>query len=250
MTWPMTTRGGLPVVGIDTDGYPGYFGTNNAEVCPEGRRYSVVDGKGVIGSCKGGGCKCKWPEESDIPLWHGGEHNGKTPGTVAHSIKRSEIVQRAIVQVAHGFGRDGDEEKSITRGVEGCSSGDSSSRCPEYFHGGACCSMPTMAWNISSGDCLRNGRQSIRVDCLTEMKPGDAVSIQKQGKDDGHNFPSAKHIVLFRKWTDDRKKQMLVFEDKGRHSYSEYNYDPKHQYCMKRQNVIEDVENDIVTEIV
>jgi hypothetical protein len=186
-----------------------------------------------------------------MPLWHGGKIHGKTPGTVNTPIKRSEILQRAIVWVAHGFRSDGDQgHKDVAYGIEGCSAGDSRKSCPEYFHGGACCSLPTMAWNTSTGSCLRNGHQSIRVDCRTEMKPGDAISLQKKGTDTGHNFPGASHIVLFRKWLDAKKTQMIVYEHKGKVRTSQYGFHDDHMYCMKRRNIIEDVQSDSLAQII
>lgn len=220
MTWPLPLVGGLPVGGINQDGYPDYYGSNNAEICPPGRRYECV-----------GGCKCLWPDKVDMPLWHGGEHHGETPASASQSIRRSEILQRAIVWIAHGFGGHSADPptRNNTEGIEACSEADSTKTCPQYFHGGACCSLPSMAWNISTHNCNR-GPESTSVDCRTEARPGDAVSIE-----------NGNHIALFRNWVDDTKKAMMVYQRKGKVNIASYGYHPKSMYCLRRRNVIEDV---------
>jgi len=245
---------GYTVAGIGEDGYPEYFGENNGEMCPEEEK-GLVDGE----------IRCSWPKLDEIPFkWAPRKH--KLEGT-NYPIKRSHIVQRAIIWAANHWHKFGDEDEDESRqntelgaamshiaecdkgrtcNLDGCAEGETA-YCPRFFHGGACCATIGNAWNASTKNCWRGPRTSIRVPC-DEMRPGDGIS--KGGGDkttpDGHDFPRGSHVVVFRKWENPQKTFMTVFTNKRQTIMPRYD----HMYCFKRKNIIEDIEPEFQEEIV
>lgn len=208
--WPVV--GG--VTGINEKGYPDYWGNNQAEACPAHRRVN-------------GGSQCQWPAKSDVPMYRIKNH---VHGS-GHEMTRSMILQRALVWVSHNFaGQDWIDKKNNAVGVEGCSEGESRDVCPQFFHGGACCSMPAMAWNISY--CVKGpGSMGEKINC-DDLRPGDALSFG------GH------HVALFAKWSNDKKKDHFhIYERKGPARVTQRGRS-KNLICLRRKMLIEDVEPD------
>jgi len=216
LRWPLA--GG--VTGINEDGYPWYYGNNMAEACPPDRRES-------------GYGKCQWPDRPSVPLFHGNKMSCHSDDYQEHSwMTRSMLVQRAIVWVANGFrSSKKTDKKHNAGGLEGCHEGESRSQCPQYWHGGACCSMPAMVWNISY--CIHKpGGMGEYINCK-DMRPGDGLSFTNEG-----------HVAIFAKWVDpDTKNYMYIFErhDAARISQRGLSSGLK---CMRRKHVHEDVEPD------
>jgi len=208
LRWPLA--GG--VTGINEDGYPWYYGNNQREACPPDRR---DPGYG----------HCQWPDKPSVPLFHG----NKIPSQ-NNQMTRSMIMQRAIVWVANGFKGSKETDKTHNAGgLEGCAAGESYSQCPQYWHGGACCSLPAMAWNISY--CIHKpGGMGEYINCK-DLRPGDGLS-----------FTNAKHVALFAKWVDpDAKSHMYIFERNGPPRITQKGMSTGLR-CMRRKNLIEDVE--------
>jgi hypothetical protein len=205
--------GGL--TGINEKGYPDYWGNNNAEHCPPERR--VADGH-----------QCQWPAHSDTPMFHG-EHVPMKP----YEMTRSMILQRALVWVSHNFaGQDYLDKKKNSVGVEGCSGDEPRDVCPQYYHGGACCSLPAMAWNISY--CVKGpGTMGETIHC-DDLRPGDALSFNKN------------HVALFAKWVNEKtKKQFYIYERKGPARVTQRGRSSG-LICMRRKHLLEDVEPDSI----
>lgn len=207
--WPLA--GG--VTGIDETGYPHYYGNNQAEACPLHRRVP-------------GTSQCHWPEKSTVPMY---QYKHGVP-MQANVMTRSMILQRALVWVANNFaGQDNLDKAHNAVGVEGCAEGESREACPRWFHGGACCSLPANAWNISY--CVKKpGSMGERINC-DDLRPGDALSFG------GH------HVALFAGWVNPHSKRwMYIYERKGPARLSQRGRNMKTTTCSRRKHLIEDVE--------
>jgi hypothetical protein len=213
LKWPLSTE----YAGIGASGYPEYWGNNNAEACPADKRTDC-----------GGGCKCLWANKHDLPNPY-----THAQGTIsgAAPMKRSEINQRAIVWVANGFDQNHDDRDSTSaHGMEGCAAGDSAESCPRFWHGGACCSLPSQAWNISG--CIKHSSQAQKINCK-DLRPGDGLDMH------------GKHVALFARWTNDQKTHMKMYEFKGKAKMSDKALESG-MTCYRRKNIVEDVEPDNV----
>lgn len=257
LTWPLPQVNGFTVAGTGDDGYPDYFGNMNGELCPTEERVLVDDE-----------FRCNWPRTDEVPLWKSSKNRPEKGAQ--YMMKRSEIVQRAIVWVANHFNspnrssletgypllseEEGDADLQVSSGhcnkgrvcnIDGCGVGESA-YCPQFFHGGACCETVGNAWNSSTGNCFRGGSTSIRVPC-NDMRPGDAISRGGGDKtcDTCHDFPHGDHIVVFRKWENAEKTWMTVFSNKRYSSMVRYS----DMYCFKRKNIIEDVEPELMEDM-
>jgi hypothetical protein len=212
--WPLPTH----MAGIGESGYPEYWGNNNAEACPESQKFG----------CESGQCRCRWPATDDFPNHI--KKSSKSGMSGAPPMTRSQIVQRAIVWVAHHFGGQDDDVHGHQSGVEACSASDSAESCPKVWHGGACCALPSMAWNITG--CIEHpGGKAHRINC-EDMRPGDGIVFH------------GTHVALFARWTDKASKRYKFFERHGPVVMS--NGRIENEACLRRSNVIEDVEPDNV----
>lgn len=213
MFWPVV--GGL--AGIDDKGYPHYWGNNQAEACPPGRRVSP------------GLTQCQWPDKESVPLFH-----NKHVTMDKHVMTRSSLLQRALVWVAQNFA--GQDYRDLHNAVwlEGCQDDASRDSCPQYVHTGACCSLPSNAWNISY--CVKGpGSHGEKIPC-DGMRPGDAISF------------GGSHVALFAGWLNETlfgKTMMNIYERKGAVRHTQRGAS-KSMICMRRKFLIEDVEPDNV----
>jgi hypothetical protein len=269
MTYPMPQVNGFTVAGTGDDGYPDYFGNMNAEVCPDPMKVKDHDGF----------WRCHQPMKSEVPMYKSPKH---TPNGPNYPIKRSVMVQRAIVWVANHWyiepnkgklSREDYEEDFYYEETQGESEDDDEAEgdgelgvtkhghcrpgqtcnvdgcgegeteyCPQFFHGGACCATVGNAWNASTSGCFRNSGSSIRVPCH-EMRPGDVVSRGGGDKtSDTGKNFPGGHHVVVFRKWDTPDKKAMIVFTNRR--YTAVPAPGPNDYCFKRKNIIEDIEGD------
>lgn len=194
------------IVTNDTDGCPDYSldGTENSEQCLQDGWRTQCDVSGKHSDQNVYYCECGTPGNRSKQMPDGspcyqcyGFMNALPRQTNSSfpAMKRSQILERALGWIVHGYSYGAIEPKYANRGApEGCAS-DDDKNCPVWEYGSSvtadhkdtavCQDMVKMAWG---SNYVPHGSKTIKISCA-DVKPGDAIVMPG-------------HYQLFRRWMD------------------------------------------------